>query len=66
MSEWKENTGVVPEGVTAATAIKVQYADGATVLWTANDKFCANDDPELWAIDGKRTDVVRWRFVDGQ
>ena len=65
MSEWKENTGVVPEGVTAATAIKVQYADGFTVLWSANDKFCANDDPELWAIYGTPTDVIRWRFVDG-
>ena len=65
MSEWKENTGVVPEGVTAATAIKVQYVDGVTALWPANDEFCANDDPELWAIDGTFTDVIRWRFVDG-
>lgn len=66
MSEWKENTGVVPEGVTAATAIKVQYADGSTILWSANDKVFANDDPDLWIIDGTSTDVIRWRFVDGQ
>lgn len=64
MSEWKENTGTVPEGVTAATAIEVKYADGAVLFWPANDGYPANDDPGLWIIDGTSTDVVRWRFVD--
>jgi hypothetical protein len=66
MSEWKENTGVVPEGVTASTTIEVKYADGWKLRWPANDKYCANDDPGLWLLEGNSTDVIRWRFVDAQ
>lgn len=66
MSEWKENTGVVPEGVTAATAVEVEYADKVVVVWSANENIYPNDSPELWAIEGNSRDVVCWRFVDDQ
>jgi len=45
MSEWKENTGTVPEGVTATTSVEVEYADGAVLLWSAWDNVGANNDP---------------------
>ena len=66
MSEWKENVGVVPEGVTDATAIEVEYSDKSMLLWPAWDRHITNDDPEIWAIENNSRDVVRWRFVDDQ
>lgn len=62
MSEWIENTGVVPKGVTADTALEVTYRDKYKVVWEAGDKI-PNDDPEMWELRDNAFDVIKYRFL---
>jgi hypothetical protein len=57
-NQWIENTGTVPDGVTADTVIEVEYRFGGMFTWRIE-----NNDPDLWAIGDHPFDVIRWRFV---
>lgn len=61
-NEWIENTGEVPEGVTAATAIEVELGDGFTEVWVAGD-IPSNNNSYLWRLEGDELDIISWRFV---
>lgn len=62
MSEWIENTGVVPEGVTADTALEVMYRDAYKTIWNVGDPV-PNDDPEIWELRDNAFDVIMYRFL---
>ncbi len=62
MSEWIENTGTVPEGVTKYTALEVMYRDEIKNIWTVCDTF-PNDDPVLWELRNSVLDVIKYRFL---
>jgi hypothetical protein len=59
---WIENTGTVPDGVTADTVIEVEYRFGGECTWD-NMSSPNTNDPDLWPIDDHPLDVIRWRFV---
>lgn len=59
---WIENTGTVPDGVTADTVIEVEYRDGYVITWDDNGTP-KNNDLDLWSIENVSLDVIRWRFV---
>ena len=62
MSEnpWIENTGTVPDGVTADTVIEVEYRCGEKLVW---QDVSANTDDDLWTLENYYFDVIRWRFI---
>ena len=60
---WIENTGTVPEGVTAETVVEVEYRYGAVLTWLGAPIMEATNDPSLWEFDDSNLDILRWRFV---
>ena len=66
MSEWKENTGEVPEEVTEDTIVKVKYRNGLVTIWYPSpDLGVFNNEPDLWFIDGGDHDVIFYKVVEG-
>lgn len=61
--EWIENTGTVPDGVTADTHIEVFLREFGPMIWRGVFAGIGNDDPELWTLGGDAFDIIRWRFV---
>jgi len=62
-NEWIENTGTVPDGVTADTNIEVFLREFGPMIWRVEFPSIRNDDPALWTLDGDSFDIIRWRFV---
>lgn len=62
MSEWKENTGEVPEEVTEYTIVRVKYRNGLVTLWYPTD-LIPNNSPSIWSIEGIDLDVVEYQTL---
>lgn len=54
-NQWIENTGTVPEGVTAETVVEVEYRYGIIGTWLGSSEMIASNDPDLWGIDEKKS-----------
>lgn len=68
MSDWKKNTGQVPEEVNWNTRLEVTYRDGDTQVWEvifAEGSPFANDSEALWSFDDEGSDVILYRVLDG-
>jgi len=61
MTDWRENTGVVPPEVGPDTVVEVEYRDGDVNIWGGGE-FPKNNTPGLWSIDESKHDIIRWRF----
>ena len=60
---WIENTGTVPEGITAETVVEVEYRDGVIHTWRCAPIMVATNDPILWKFNDSNLDILRWRLV---
>lgn len=63
MSEWKKNTGKVPEEVTEETPVRVLYRNGHELVWSP-DLGVFNNEPDLWFIDGGDHDVIFYKVEE--
>jgi len=60
MTDWRENTGVVPPEVGPDTVVEVEYRSKRKLLWRVGRP----DLPFLWSLDGHKCDVIRWRIPE--
>jgi len=62
MTDWRENTGVVPPEVGPDTVVEVEYRDGLVLTWGKPIFEIDNNDPDTWGIEGDSADIIRWRI----